>query len=93
MLGVGGTSALGRVKLKGANPGVCMLNPGGLRLPVLMVSRMGELSVDKLLMPSAAEDVEGLVSNVGVGFRERFFILREVSLADSGCNTTLGMSA
>ena len=92
MLGVGGTSESGRMKLKAANPGVCILNPGGFLLPVLMVSRRGELSVDRLLMPSAAEDVEGLISSVGVGLRDRFFMFREVSLANSGCDVTLGIS-
>jgi hypothetical protein len=85
MLGVGGTSEVVWMKLRGANPGVCMLNPGGFLLAVLSVSRRGEFSVDKLFMPSTPEEVDGRVNIVGVGFKDNFLTLRAFSEGWSGC--------
>ena len=81
------------MKLEVANPGVWMLNPGGFLLPVLIVSRRGELSGDKPFIPSTPEDVAGLVSIVGVGFKERFLTLRGVSVAGSDCMDADDISA
>ena len=71
------------MKPSGANPGVCMLNPGGFRLPVLRVSRRGELSVDKLFMSSTPEEVVGLVIIVGMGFSDKFLTFRGFSAGES----------
>jgi hypothetical protein len=81
------------MKPRGANPGVWILNPGGFLLPVLSGSRRGELSVDKLLIPSAPDDVAGLVSTVGVGFKDRLLTFRAFSAGLSDCEDISNGSA
>ena len=81
------------MKPRGANPGVWILNPGGFLLPVLSGSRRGELSVDKLLIPSAPDGVTGLVSTVGVGFKDRFLTFRAFSAGPSNCEDIINGSA
>ena len=67
----------------GAKPGVCMLSPGGFLLPAFSTPPRGELSVDKLFLPSRPEEVAGLVNMVGVGFKDRFLTLRGLSAGKS----------
>lgn len=93
MLGVGGTSEAVLTKLEVANPGVWMLNPGGFLLPVFIVSRRGEVSIDKFFMPSTPEDVAGLVRIVGVVFKDRFLTLRRFSVAGIGSVVVDALSA
>lgn len=86
VLGVGGTSEVVCRKLSGANPGVWILNPGGFLLPVLSGSRKGEVSVEKLFIPSAHDDVAGLAKPIGVGFKDKFLTFRGFSAGLSDCD-------